>query len=231
MKQRSSQKEHLDRDDIPAADIHRNMRELNTINTWLGGHRITVKGFAQLAGQHKRLHVCEIGCGGGDNLVAIQKWANQHEIALQVTGIDWNPDCLTVAKAQVQLVDAHWLAADYRTVVLEQKPDIVFSSLFCHHFSTAELVPQLQWMEANSRLGFFINDLHRHALAYWSIKGLTALFSRSYLVKNDAPISVARGFLKSEWQDLLAAAGLPSARIQWEWAFRHLIVFAHEHNI
>lgn len=231
MKQRSLQKELLDRDDIPAADIHRNMQELNTINTWLGGHRITVKGFQQLACQHRRLHVCEIGCGGGDNLAAVQKWAQLAGLELQVTGIDWNPDCLTVARAHPQLKGAQWLAADYRTVVFEEKPDIVFSSLFCHHFSNADLVQQLQWMQANSRLGFFINDLHRHALAFWSIKALTALCSRSYLVKNDAPISVARGFLKSEWEQLLQSAGIKAASVQWEWAFRHLIVVAHEPNI
>jgi hypothetical protein len=45
---RSELKELLDRDDIPFAAIEKNMRELDTINTWLGGHAITLAGFRRL---------------------------------------------------------------------------------------------------------------------------------------------------------------------------------------
>ena len=68
---RSHAKELLDRDDIPFSDIEQNMRELNVINTWLGGHQITISGLEKLIGGKKEITVCEIGCGGGDNLVAI----------------------------------------------------------------------------------------------------------------------------------------------------------------
>jgi hypothetical protein len=62
-------------------------------------------------------------------------------------------------------------------------------------------------------------------LAYYSIKWLTRLFSKSYLVKNDAPISVERGFIKKEWENLCGLAGIKPVSIQWQWAFRHLIVY------
>ena len=45
---RSYQKELLDCDDIPFEDIKKNMQELNFINTWLGGHSITIKGLQKL---------------------------------------------------------------------------------------------------------------------------------------------------------------------------------------
>jgi len=38
---RSNQPELLDGNDIPFEDIRRNMRELDIINSWLGGHAIT----------------------------------------------------------------------------------------------------------------------------------------------------------------------------------------------
>jgi hypothetical protein len=103
------------------------------------------------------------------------------------------------------------------------QPDIVFSSLFCHHFTDEELVLQLEWMEKNSAIGFFINDLHRHPLAYFSILVLTRLFSRSYLVKNDAPLSVRRGFSRRDWDRLFAAARITHYQCRWRWAFRWLI--------
>ncbi len=82
----------------------------------------------------------------------------------------------------------------------------------------------LQWMQQNSSKGFFINDLHRHPLAYYSIKWITKFFSKSYLVKNDAPLSVARGFKKEEWKYILNKAGIKTYTIQWQWAFRYLVI-------
>lgn len=79
-------------------------------------------------------------------------------------------------------------------------------------------------MGKNSTVGFFINDLHRHQLAYHSIKWLSRIFSKSYLVKNDAPLSVARGFTKSEWLSLIQSARISKFTIEWKWAFRWLII-------
>ena len=78
-------------------------------------------------------------------------------------------------------------------------------------------------MKQKSSTGFFINDLQRHPFAYYSIKWITKLFSRSYLVKNDAPLSVARGFTKKEWKKIFNSAGINNFSIKWKWAFRYLI--------
>ena len=83
-------------------------------------------------------------------------------------------------------------------------------------------------MKDNSTVGFFINDLHRHTLAYYSIKTLTKVFSSSYLVRNDAPLSVARGFTKEELQRLCIEARINTALINWKWAFRFLVIYANE---
>jgi hypothetical protein len=116
---------------------------------------------------------------------------------------------------------------DYRDATLETKPDIIFSSLFCHHFTEQQLVYQFQWMKEHSETGFFINDLQRHPLAYYSIKMLTSLFSKSYLVKNDAPLSVARGFVKKELIEICRMANIRNININWKWAFRYLLVLRH----
>ena len=200
------------------------MQELNFINTWLGGHAITVAGIKALARKQQVLSVCEIGCGGGDNLLAIHRWCVKNKIRVAFTGIDINPFCIEVAEQQLQHTGCRLITADYKSVQFDRSPDIIFSSLFCHHFNERDLAAQLQWMQRNARIGFFINDLHRHPAAYYSIKWLTALFSKSYLVKNDAPLSVARGLKKKEWQLLLKEAAITGYAIRWKWAFRWLIV-------
>jgi 2-polyprenyl-3-methyl-5-hydroxy-6-metoxy-1,4-benzoquinol methylase len=225
---RTYTKELLDGNNIPFADIQKNMQELAFINTWLGGHKITITGLQQLIGNRKEITVCEIGCGGGNNLATVVI-ALHEKILIKCIGIDIKQECIECAKQDpANKYEVEWIASDYRNVNFKEKPDIIFSSLFCHHFSEAELKEQLQWMKTNSRIGFLINDLHRHELAYYSIKILTTLFSRSYLVKNDAPLSVARGFKKSEWKFILADAGISNYVIRWKWAFRYLIVFKHE---
>lgn len=233
--QRSYRPELLDDPAIPFQDIRRNMQELNFINTWLGGHGITLQGVKALTAKKPAVNICEIGCGGGDNLIAIRKWLRKKNISASFTGIDINPHCIEVARTQLVELDTSkensykLIASDYKDVYFDEKPDIIFSSLFCHHFTDEALVQQLTWMYTNAKLGFFINDLHRHPAAYYSIKWLTAAFSRSYLVKNDAPLSVARGFSKKEWLQLLDKAGITNFSIHWKWAFRWLIIAQNQY--
>ena len=145
--QRSYKKELLDGTDIPFADIQKNMEELNRINQHLGGHAITLRGVKKLL-QHKLfqtpISILEIGCGGGDNMRVIKEWAARKHIAVQLTGVDINEACIRFANAQKNNAGIQFICADYKTVSLQQ--DVIFSSLFCHHFSDDELVEMLQWM-------------------------------------------------------------------------------------
>ncbi len=229
---RSYKKELLDNEQIPFADIRQNMKELNTVNRYLGGHKITISGIKKLMPEPtggKPVTICEIGCGGGDNLHAIEKYCLKKKINVSFIGIDIKPECISFAKQQYPGLNAKWITSDYKLVNFpESKPHIIFSSLFCHHFTEEELRTMLLWMKTNASKGFFINDLHRHPAAYYSIKCITQLFSRSYLVKNDAPLSVARGFIKNERMNIFNAAGITGFSVNWKWAFRHLIIYKNE---
>ena len=226
---RSYKKELLDNDDIPFADIKQNMSELNTINTLLGGHNISIDGIKKIVkkgGIKETISICEIGCGGGDNLKAIDNWCLNNKIKVTFIGIDIKQECLQFAQQQYPNLNVKWITSDYTTIEFKNdKPDIIFSSLFCHHFTDQQIISMLKWMTENSKKGFFINDLHRHFLAYNLIKIITRLFSKSYLVKNDAPLSVARGFKLKEWQHLIQSAKIFNVSIQWKWAFRYLIIY------
>lgn len=222
---RSYQKELMDGEDIPFKDMAITLEELNVVNSRLGGHTITCKGVNSLLKDNaESVTVCEIGCGGGDNLKAIQKKFNSASTKINFIGIDINPECIQYAREKYPELNCRWICSDYARVNFDTvKPDIIFSSLFCHHFTDEQLIFMLRWQNENSNLGFFINDLHRHWLAYYLIKYITKFFSKSYLVKHDAAVSVARGFKKQEWRAYFKAAGLKNYAISWQWAFRYLV--------
>lgn len=232
LRNRSYQKELLDQDDIPFKDIELNMEELNKVNSLLGGHAISIKGLQKILNNSQMadtITICEIGCGGGDNMKAIADHCSKNNIKICLTGIDLKQECIKFAQVRYAGLEATWICSDYINVNFgKQPPDIIFSSLFCHHFTDEQLVKQLQWMNSNSRRGFFINDLQRNIIAYYSIKWITAIFSTSYLVKSDAPLSVARGFHRKDWVRLFELSGFKPSSLEWKWAFRYLLTFRHE---
>jgi 2-polyprenyl-3-methyl-5-hydroxy-6-metoxy-1,4-benzoquinol methylase len=158
----------------------------------------------------------------------IKKYLDRKGISAHYTGIDLNPHCITYAESRKENAGINFICSDYKKVEFASKPHIVFSSLFCHHFNNEELKKQWQWMTDHTRLGFFVNDLHRHPLAYYSIRWLTSWFSKSYLVRNDAPVSVLRGFRKDELMTLQKELQPGLITLQWKWAFRWLLVYKHE---
>jgi 2-polyprenyl-3-methyl-5-hydroxy-6-metoxy-1,4-benzoquinol methylase len=225
MKNRSYEAELLDADNIPSKDLFLNLKELNTINTLLGGHAITLKGIAAFNLQpNKTYHLLDIGCGGGDNLKVIADWGRRKGLQLKLTGVDLKLDCIHYAKEHCKAYpEISFICSDYKDLLNQNTSyDIIFTALFCHHFKAEDLSILFRYKQQHANLGFFINDLHRHPLAYYSIRFLTALFSKSYLVKNDAGLSVKRGFSKTELLHLVKP--FTNFEVKWMWAFRWLVI-------
>ncbi len=225
-KKRSDKKELLDADFIPKKDLFQNLSELNTINTLLGGHAVSIKAFKAFAIQaNQKIRIIDIGCGGGDNLRTIAEYGRRKNLNLELIGIDLKPECLEYAKDKCSnYPEISFIQSDYRDLIQTgMEFDIAFACLFNHHLSNEENEMFFDWCYKHSKLGFFINDLHRNPFAHYSIKWLTILFSKSYLVKNDAPLSVLRGFKKAELHALLDKNKIP-ATTQWAWAFRYIVI-------
>ena len=219
-------------DDLTLAtdDLRQTLDELETINTWLGGYQPVLDALRRLrprlaTGQPLRL--ADLGSGGGDTLRHIARWARQKAIFVQLTGIDANPFMLEYAAAKSQAYpEISYRQLDIFSPEFQKQPyDIVTCSLFCHHFTDEELVTLLRQWQAQAQVAVIINDLHRHWLAYHSIKWLTRLLGGSYLVRHDAPMSVARAFRRADWVRLLAAAGVTKYELRWRWAFRWQLIF------
>src|SRR5687767_11207793 len=92
---RSYRKEFLDGNNIHPAELAKNLKELEFINKYLGGHRIIITGINALLDGWDKLNapgdgllICEIGCGGGDNFKAIENWCRSKDITARFIGVD-----------------------------------------------------------------------------------------------------------------------------------------------
>lgn len=226
---RSTKKELLDGENIPEKDLFLNLKELDTINTLLGGYNISLSALKEISKDNNRYSLVDIGCGGGDTLKHIYKWTQKSKATILLTGIDIKPVCIEYARANTKELPITYICDDYRQLYTHtEKVDIIHACLFCHHLNEMQLVELVQFALKHKAI-LVINDLERNPIAYYSIKWITQLFSKSYLVKNDAPLSVARGFKKEEWEDILVRAGATNYTVKNKWAFRHqVIVYANK---
>ena len=225
---RSNQKEMIDDLSCDGAELIQTFRELRTINKLLGGNHVTTNGIGRLLRNlsQAKITIADVGCGNGDMIRVMVKWAKKKGLTTDYIGIDANPNTVKIAEQNLQdLSNVAFEPANVFNADFQQKHvDIVTCTLFTHHFTNKELVRMFQSFGEKARIGVVINDLHRHPLAYYSIKLLTTLFSKSRQVKHDAPLSVLRSFRKEELAVLLNEAGWKKFQITWHWAFRWQIV-------
>jgi ubiquinone/menaquinone biosynthesis C-methylase UbiE len=233
LKNRSYEAELIDDLNLSNEALKQNLEELATINKWLGGNEVTISGLKILLKsaieKHKNkvdLNIADIGCGGGDMLKLMADWFAKRGKSAQFIGIDANQFMIDFAENRTE---------SYHNIIYKKEDafseklqnlnlDIATMTLFCHHFTEKQLIELFTNLRKNCNIGLVINDLHRHWFAYYSISWLTKIFSKSYLVKNDARLSVWRGFHKHELVDILQKAGFEKYDIRWKWAFRWQIV-------
>lgn len=214
---RSYQPEIMDDFSIQDERIDNALHELKIINRYLGGFATTksaLKYFVQF--RNEELKIIDIGSGFSDNLIAAKsKYPN-----LKILSVDKNIRVLKSSENNLEKINSDAFNLPIKNNVC----DIVHAALFLHHFTFEELQKLLIEFLRIARKGIIINDLQRSYFALLGIKILTALFSKSQMVKNDAPLSVKRGFTKQEIIKLLSDIGLSNFVIKKKWAFRWMVV-------
>ena len=226
--QRSYEKEIMDDLEFEGPVLEQSLKELRTINRLLGGNNVTTTGLEIIMKRcpQEKYVIADIGCGGGDMIRVMSDWSHRYGYNCNFLGIDANKN--TIEFAQERLKDLNGVLLKTENVFDESfehdQVDIITCTLFTHHFTDEELVRLFRSFVKKARLGIVINDLHRHRVAYFSIKLLTKFFSKSPMVQNDGPLSVLRGFSKKDLQRILGLSGLKTIQIQWFWAFRWQVI-------
>jgi len=219
---RRRQRELIDDPSVPGEELEQALEQLEVINRWLGGYRPSIAGVERLLPPGCRaFSLLDVGTGCGDFPRRLVSWARRMGIEARVTGIDILQGAVDHARSKSR----EYASIEYRNADLfglsgQESFDVVHAAMVLHHFDDRLAPRALEKMYALSRRGIVINDIHRHAVAYHSIKLLTRCFSRNRLIRADAPVSVLRAFKRKELRALCLAAGLPAPEIRWRWAFR-----------
>jgi 2-polyprenyl-3-methyl-5-hydroxy-6-metoxy-1,4-benzoquinol methylase len=219
---RTIAEEQMDAPDLPA-DVYRQvLADLSKVNVVTFSSRPTLSFLKRAVGDRRSFSLLDVGFGQGDMLRTIAKWAARRGVEAQLVGVDLNPNSEIMAReATDPSLPIRYLTGDYH----DQAGggwDFVISSIVTHHMTPAEIDAFLRFMEAESRTGWLVNDLHRHRFAYFGFPLLARLARWHRIVREDGQLSIARSFRPEEWRALLATAGLErsGARIVRRFPFR-----------
>jgi hypothetical protein len=211
-------------DDFSIQDerIDLTLRELRLINYFLGGNTGSKGGVSTIISNlhERKIYLLDAGSGSSDILEDFKK---KHK-SIQLISLDRNKRVCNFIKKNSNLKPMIVCADAFNLPFKNKSIDIIHTSLFLHHFDNGGLKNLLKKFTETAKRGIVINDLRRSLLAFLAIKILTSVFSRSELVKNDAPISVRKGFTKSELMDLMKIMNFSKFEIKRKWAFRWLII-------
>jgi SAM-dependent methyltransferase len=211
----------MDNLDCNGQVVDQTLRELDVINHWLGGNAVTLSGLRKLLqpiDPNQPISIADLGCGSGEMLRLISKGERKN---VTLIGIDANPNITSFAEKlstgfdDIQFMTQNIFSKEFR----QTEFDVILATLFFHHFDNV-----CSQLKSQAKIGVVINDIHRHPLSYHSIGLLTKFFSKSSMVKYDAPLSVLRAFKKQELIDIMTQADIKNYSIKWKWAFRWQVI-------
>jgi SAM-dependent methyltransferase len=220
--ERSHRAEMMDEPAVPRPEMEAALRELDNINAWLGGHSTSLGLLRRrLLDADGPLRLLDVGAGGGGTARFLIRWAERHGIELEVTLLDVHSAVCQVAATGIRDEPrCRLVRADaFRLPFSDDSFDYAHAALFLHHFPHAEIVRLLQEMRRVASGGLVINDQHRHAVAFHFIRAIGRLLIRSPMVRNDAPLSVRRGFRREDLESWRSGP-LSALGFRRRWPFR-----------
>lgn len=192
------------------------LRDLAKVNRFTRAYKPTLEFLERAvacATPARPLRILDVGSGGGDMLRQVAEWAQLLGLAVELTGIDLNPYSTQAARefsaGKPAASGIRWITCDAFAYASTEKFDVVLSALFTHHLSSPDVVRFLAWMEKTAQVGWYVNDLERSERAARWFRVLPILLRWHRFVRHDGPVSLRRAFRRSDWERMLAAAGVP----------------------
>jgi SAM-dependent methyltransferase len=220
---RASGPERMDDAGVGAGDLWGALRDLDRLSSLLGGWSVSLAPLLRrLVGRRSAARVLDLGAGSGAMARELCRRARRSGAEVRVVAVDSHPVTCRLARDAV--------GPDRRVLVVRADAtrlpfadgafDLAHASLVLHHLDEPEAA--LREMRRVSREGFVVSDLERSRLAHGAVWLASRLLARSPLVRADGPMSVRRGFRRSDLERWRGAAGLERLAFRRRPPFRWL---------
>lgn len=212
--------ELMDAPDLPAETYAAVLADLAQVNTLTMAALPTLAFLDRVAASREDIALLDVGFGHGDMLRRIARWGQRRGKTMRLVGVDLNPRSEHAARAATDpSLPITYVTGDYADLA-GQGWDCVISSLVAHHMTHKQLIAFLRFMDDEARAGWLVNDLHRHAFAYYGYPLLARLLGWHPIVRQDGQTSIARSYRPGEWPPILAGAGVAGAVVSRVFPFR-----------
>src|SRR5712692_4756608 len=222
------EEELLDAGEGTDEDVAKSLTDLRRINRFLGGRKVVLRAISScLDGESsERVSLLDVGTGSADIPMAVGARCRQQGLEAFIAGVDISERNLRVSRARLQVSsEIHLVQADsLRLPFAPSSFDFVTASLFLHHFRDDDVVRLLSDFGRIARRAVIINDLVRNLIPYYFTLVAGPILARSFLTRNDAPVSVLRGFTSEEMDELALRAGLENRKVRRMFPYRLLLI-------
>lgn len=220
LSERLDTQELMDDPALPEPVYRAVLADLSRVNSLTLAYRPTLQFLERALADRKSFTLLDVGYGQGDMLRRIATWAKDRGIEARLVGVDMNTRSkLAAREATPPEMPIVYKTGDYADL-MDAKWDFIVSSLVAHHMTREELLLFLQVMDSEARIGWFVNDLHRHPVSYFGYPVLSQLAGLHRIVRIDGQTSIARAFRPSDWHGMLAEAGVTCAKVERKFPFR-----------
>jgi ubiquinone/menaquinone biosynthesis C-methylase UbiE len=215
---RSHIAEDLDNLELEGKQLEKTLSGLSKINGWFGNTSQTLKAVQVQFQKHEIKTIVDLGCGGGDNLIAIAKWCQSQNKKVKLIGIDGNQNSLEYARSrsdfEIDFIEADILSQNFEL----PECDLLISSHFVYHFQDVELIEFLKGAKTSVRKAILFSELERSQIAFYLFWVFGFFFDK--MVRSDGLKAIQRSFTKGELSNLLRKSGFTKYSVKNRLIFR-----------
>lgn len=218
--------EVMDDFELSGHELRNTLKDLDKINRWLGGNKITIDGLKEILERKKpqgKIKIVDTGCGSGNVLREIAIFGRKKGLSFELIGIDANPHAVKIAQEwsvdypEISFLEMNLFSEDFETM----EKDIILCTLTLHHFRDEQIRHLLKNFAGSVKIGVVINDLQRSATAYRLFQAFCTVFIDNEIARKDGLISILRGFRRKDLNSYAHDLKVKYQKVNWKWAFRY----------
>lgn len=223
---RSQQKEIMDDLEMQGEELEITLLDLDKVNRWLGGNKITVEGVEKLLKEKnpsEPVRILDVGCGNGSILKEVAQWGRKHGVQMELLGVDANKHAMEIARRNLSgFPEVAFEGMDVFSEGFKRlEADIILCTLTLHHFSDSKIERLMNTFSEMASIGVVVNDLQRSKAAYYLFQAFCAAFGIREINRKDGLTSILRSFKKRDLEKYGKGLHVVRQEINYKWAFRY----------